>query len=120
MLQTLGMWGTTPEADLTRARDLFRSGDLAASTDAAGAAASVWVSAEDVGRGRLFSIGALVLAFLLAIALIVGSVRARRRRRRRFAARWVGPDPYATLAATPDPAAPATFGDEGRRGADLD
>src|SRR6185436_3024566 len=107
ILQVMGMWGTTPEADLARARDLFAAGDLAASTDAAGAAASIWVSAEDVGRGRLVSIGALVLAALLAIALVVGWVRARRRRRRRFAARWVGPDPYATLAATPDSASPA-------------
>jgi hypothetical protein len=120
VLQVMGMWGTTPEADLERARDLFSAGDLAASTDAAGAAASIWVSAEDVGRGRLVSIGALVLATLLAIVLFVGWVRARRRRRRRFAARWVGPDPYATLAATPDPARPAVVGDEGRRGADPD
>ena len=116
----MGMWGTTPEVDLARSRDLFAAGDLAASTDAAGAAATVWLSAESVGRGRLVSIGALVLATLLGIALFVGWLRNRRRRRRRFAARWVGPDPYATLAATPDPATPAVVGDEGRRGADRD
>jgi len=120
VLQTMGMWGTTPEADLARSRDLFAAGDLAASTDAAGAAATVWLSAESVGRGRLVSIGALVLAALLGIALFLGWLRARRRRRRRFAARWVGPDPYATLAATPDPASPAVVGDEGRRGGDAD
>lgn len=120
VLQTMGMWGTTPEADLARSHDLFAAGDLAASTDAAGAAASVWLSGESVGRGRLVSIGALVLAALLGIALFVGWLRARRRRRRRFAARWVGPDPYATLAATPDPASPAVVGDEGRRGGDAD
>lgn len=119
-LQVLGMWGTTPDADLSRARDLFASGDLAAATDVAGAAASVWLSAEDVGRGRLVSIGALVFALLLALAMVVGWVRARARRHRRFAARWVGPHSYATLAATPDPATPDTPGDEGSRGADLD
>lgn len=119
-LQVMGMWGTTPDADLARARDHFASGDLAAATDAAGAAASVWISAEDVGRGRLVSIGALVLAFLLAVVLFFGWVRGRRRHRRRFAAHPVGRDPYATLAATPEPTAPAAIGDEGNRGADLD
>jgi hypothetical protein len=120
VLQVLGMWGATPEADLARARDLFAAGDLAAATDAAGAAASVWFSAEDVGRGRLVSLGALVLALLLAIALFVGWLRGRRRRRRRFAAHPIAGDPYATLAATPEPATPAAIGDEGRRGVDPD
>jgi hypothetical protein len=119
-LQVMGMWGTTPEDDLAQARDLFAGGDLAAATDAAGAAASVWLSAEDVGRGRLVSIVALTLALLLAIALSLAWLRGRNRRRRRFAARWVGPDPYATLAATHDPAGPTGVGDEGSRGADLD
>ena len=119
-LQGLGIWGTTPDAELARARDHFASGDLAAATDSAGTAASIWVSAEGVGRGRLVSIGALLLALLLAVVLLVGWVRGRRRRRRRFAARWVGPNAYATLAATPDPAAPALVGDEESRGADPD
>ena len=119
-LQVIGMWGTTPDADLARARDLFASGDLAASTDAAGEAATVWVSAEDVGRGRLVSIVALTLACLLAIALFVWSVRGRRRRRRQFLARWVGPGPYATLPGTPDSPPPAEVGDEANTGADLD
>jgi len=120
VLQVMGMWGTTPEADLARARDRFAAGDLAASTDSAGAAASVWVSAEDVGRGRLVSIGALLLAFLLAVALVVAWVHGRRDRRRRFAAHPLGGEPYATLAATPEPARPAPIGDDGSRGADLD
>jgi hypothetical protein len=119
-LQQIGLWGTTPEADLARARDLFASGDLAASTDAAGAAATVWISAEDVGRGRLVSLGALLLAILLALAMVLSWLRGVRRRRRRFAARWVGPDPYATLAATPEPPATAVIGEERRRGADQD
>ena len=119
-LQVLGMWEATPEADLARSRDLFAAGDLASSNDAAEAAAIVWVSAEDVGRGRLVSIVALMLAALLALALFIAWVRRIRRRRRRFAARWVGRDPYATLAATLDPPAPAVLGDDGRKGADLD
>jgi hypothetical protein len=118
-LQVLGLWGETPEITLAEARDLFAAGDLKGSSDAAEVAAIVWSSAEDLGRGRLISIVALTLAVLLAIALFIGWLRARRRRRRRFAARWVGPDPYATLAATLDPP-PAVVGDEGRRGADRD
>jgi hypothetical protein len=119
-LQVLGMWETTPDADLARSRDLFAAGDLASSTDAAAAAAIVWTTAEDVGRGRLVSIIALTLAALLAIAFVVAWVRAIRRRRRRFAARWVGRDRYGTLAATLDPPPPTVVGDEGRKGADLD
>ena len=119
-LQVLGMWEATPEADLARSRDLFATGDLASSNDAAEAAAIVWVSAEDVGRGRLVSIIALTLAALLAVAFVVAWIRAIRRRRRRFAARWVGRDPYATLAATLDPPPPAVVGDEGRKGANPD
>ncbi|MEX1168855.1 MAG: hypothetical protein WEE50_01805 [Chloroflexota bacterium] len=118
-LQVLGLWGEAPEIALGEARDLFAAGDLEGSSDAAEIAAIVWSSAEDVGRGRLISIVSLTLAVLLAIALFVGWLRARRRHRRRFAARWVGPDPYATLAATLDPP-PAVVGDEGRRGADRD
>jgi hypothetical protein len=118
-LQLLGMWEATPEADLARSRDLFASGDLASSNDAAEAAAIIWVSAEDVGRGRLVSIIALTLAALLAVAFVVAWIRAIRRRRRRFGARWVGPDPYATLAATLDQT-PSAVGDEGRKGANPD
>lgn len=119
-LQVLGMWEATPEADLARSRDLFAAGDLASSNDAAEAAAIVWASAEDVGRGRLVSIIALTLAALLAVALFVAWIRSIRRRRRKFAARWVGRDPYATLAATLDPPPPSVVGDEGRTGANPD
>ena len=118
-LQVMGLWGETPDVSLDEASDLFAAGDLRGANDAAETAAIIWSSAEDVGRGRLVSIIALTLAFLLAIALFTSWLRARRRRRRRFAARWVGPDPYATLAATLDPP-PAVVGDEGKRGADRD
>jgi hypothetical protein len=119
-LQVLGMWETTPDADLARSRDLFAAGDLASSIDAAAAASIVWTTAEDVGRGRMVSIIVLTLAALFAVAFVVAWVRSIRRRRRRFGARWVGRDPYATLAATLDPPPPTVVGDEGRTGADLD
>ena len=118
-LQVLGMFGTTPEADLDHAEEQFANGDLAAANDAIDAAATVWVTAEAVGRGRLVSMIALTLAVLLAFVLFIGGLRGRRRRRRRFAARWVGRDPYATLAATLDPP-PAVAADDGRRGSDRD
>lgn len=118
-LQVLGLWGATPDADLTRSRDLFAAGDLVGSSVAARAAATVWVTAEDVGRGRLVSIAALVLAFVLAVALFVAWLRARRHHRRRFGARWVGRKPYATLADSLDPP-PVGVADDGNSGVDLD
>jgi hypothetical protein len=111
LLQTLGLWGATPDAELAGARTMFASGDLAGSATAAGAASSAWTGAEDVGRGRLVSIGALTLAALLAVALVVAWLRGRRRRLRALAPGWVSEDPYATLAARPDD--PATPGHEG-------
>lgn len=119
LFQVMGLWGETPEVTLDQASDSFAAGDLDGANDAAETAAMIWSSAENVGRGRLLSIGVLTLAVLLAIALFTSWLRARRRRRRRFAARRVGPDPYATLAATLDPP-PAVVGDEGKRGADGD
>jgi hypothetical protein len=117
-LQVMGMWGATPGIDLDRAADLFAMGDLAGSTDAAEGAGVVWASAEDVGRGRLISIVALTLATLVAVALVAGWLRARRRHRRTYAAHWVGPAPYATLAATLDPPPPVVAADR-ESGADL-
>jgi hypothetical protein len=89
LLQTLGLWGATPDAELDQSQTLFATGDLSGSAASAAMAAAIWSGAEDLGRGRLVSIVALTLAALLAIALIVASLRGRRRR-------------HATLAATPD------------------
>lgn len=89
LLETLGLWGATPGAELDQSRTLFATGDLSGSVASAVMAAAIWSGAEDLGRGRLVSIVALTLAVLLAIALIVAWLRGRQRR-------------YATLAATPD------------------
>ncbi len=102
LFQTLGLWGETPSAELDQARARFASGDLNGSATAAAAAAATWSGAEELGRGRLVSIGALSLAGLLALALIGAWLRGRRRRYRALAPGWVSADPYATLAATPD------------------
>jgi hypothetical protein len=101
-LQTLGLWGATPDAELAQARTLFAAGDLGGSAAAAAGAAAAWSGAEDLGRGRLVSIVALTLAGLLAIVLLGLWLRGRRRRHRTLAPGWVSEEPYATLAATQD------------------
>ncbi|MEA2610272.1 MAG: hypothetical protein QOJ75_2515 [Chloroflexota bacterium] len=102
LLQTLGLWGATPGVEIDRSRALFASGDLSGSAASAAAAAGIWAGAADLGRGRLVSIVALVLAVLLSILLVVTWLRGRRRRRQALAPGWVSGEPYATLAATPD------------------
>jgi hypothetical protein len=79
--------------------------------------------AEEIGRGRTLAVGAAVIVVVFGLLLVIGLLlRARRRRRATLepAALMVGPelasdadaptstvaapsDPYATLAATPDP-----------------
>ena len=78
--------------------------------------------AEEIGRGRTLAVGAGVVVVVLLLLLVVWLLlRIRRRRHARLepAASMVGPvfpsdpdeltsrlapsDPYATLAATPDP-----------------
>ena len=117
--QIMGLWGTTPDAELDTARARFSNADLVGSRDAARAAAFAWTSAEDVGRGRFISIVALTLALVIAIVLVASWFSARRRRRRRFGARWVRPPSYGTLAATLEPPPPPVVADDGESGADL-
>ncbi len=83
-LLTLGLWSETPETDLIGARDAFARGDLEGSVAASDEAAASWANAESVGGGRAFSIGALILASLLFVGMLVATIRRRRRRRRRL------------------------------------
>jgi hypothetical protein len=129
-LQALGLWGSTPQAELDSARALFTAGDLTGSAAAAASAAATWSGAEDVGRGRVIGLAILVLAILLAIVLVFAWLRGRRRRRRSIvvgsaltsagAFAVATPDPYATLAATPDPIEPVEVGDAGAGGTEPD
>jgi hypothetical protein len=127
-MQQAGLWNTTPENDLERARTLFASGDLTGSAEAASAAAGTWSNAEDIGRGRFVSIGLLVLALFLALILITVSVRGRRRRAAAGAALGAAagaapgaaPDPYATLGPSADPTQPVDVRGAGARGAEPD
>ena len=83
VMSDIGLWGTSPDADLAAAKTQFASGDLAGATTSAGRAASAWTNAADVGRGRLVSVGLLALAGLLAVLLLaVVWYRSRRRARR--------------------------------------
>jgi hypothetical protein len=79
-LLTLGLWGQIPDAQLTESRSAFAMGDLRASASASEDAAGTWSSAESVGQSRAVSIGLIVLAVLFGLALIVGTLRRRRRR----------------------------------------
>ena len=81
-LEAVGLWGTAPAVELDRARALFATGDLTGSAQASAAAESAWSGAADLGRGRLVSIAALLLAILLAAVLVVSWLRGRRHRRR--------------------------------------
>ena len=85
LLQTVGLWGTSPDADLERARTLFASGDLPGSASASGSALAAWSGAEDLGRGRLVSIGLLGLSFVFGVVLLAAWLRGRRRRARSVA-----------------------------------
>jgi hypothetical protein len=119
-LQAVGLWGTNPDSDLARARTLFASGDLAGSAAAADYAAATWITASDVGRGRIVSIGLLVLALVLGL-LLLAVARGRRRRSPRRSRAYAGwADPYATLGASPDRAEPVDVGADRARGAEPD
>ena len=81
VVQEIGLWGTTPQADLDEARTLFAAGDLAGAADSASAASSAWSSAADIGRGRLAILGVVALAIAVALVLVGLWLRGRRRGR---------------------------------------
>ena len=81
-LVRLGLWGTTPDADLASARTSFATGDLAGSATAATSALSTWTGAAEAGRGRAVSLGIFVLVLVIGVILAVAWLRGRRRRGR--------------------------------------
>ncbi len=125
LLQTLGLWDSTPQADLAESRTLFATGDLAGSAQAAGIAAAIWTGAEELGRGRAIGLVFLGLAILLAISLLVAVWRGRRRRRHVLStaaapAATAATAPYGTLAANLDSPQPPAAEDPGAMGAESD
>lgn len=83
-LTTVGLVGADPAAELATARADFTAGRLNEAIDAASIAAATWGSAENVGRGRLVSLGLLALAVLLLARMLL--LRRRRTRVARAAA----------------------------------
>jgi len=81
VFEEIGLWGTSPAADLVAARTRFASGDLDAATTSAANAASAWTNAGDIGRGRAVSVGVLLFAALVALVLAGVWYRGRRRAR---------------------------------------
>lgn len=146
VVQEIGLWGTTPQADLDQARTLFAGGDLAGAATAASAAGAAWSSAADTGRGRLLGVGGLVLLLALVLFAIWWLGRRRGAPVSTVAAApsepagptWLpvepgsvtasgpgmaaasGPDSYATLAASPDPVGGTEVGEPAARGAEPD
>jgi hypothetical protein len=78
---TLGLWGQTPGAQLDESRTAFAMGDLEVSASASEDAARTWSNAESLGQSRAVSIGLIVLAILVGLTVIIGTLRRRRRRR---------------------------------------
>jgi len=84
-IERLGLFGSTPEVDLTVAAAAFAAGDLTAAVEAADDARAVWSSAGEVGGRRALSILGASLLVALALALAVSGLRSRRARRARLA-----------------------------------
>ncbi len=74
---TIGLVGSSPDIDLSRALASLADGDLQASYAAAQAAQATWTSASDVGRSRIVS----VVLLLVAAVLFAGLFWQQRRRK---------------------------------------
>jgi hypothetical protein len=86
-IEQVGLWDASPNDDLARAKTAFVDGHLRDSVEASSSARAAWVDAADLGRKRIVSILAAVLAAILGLALLLTTARrwSRRRRRRRRA-----------------------------------
>lgn len=101
IVEQIGMWGTEPESDIARAATAFSLGELRDSVDASASAFSAWSGARDLGRNRVMTILAALIAATVAVAFVVNGIRgvAHRRTARTARARGAtgtGPGPAAT------------------------
>ena len=78
LVESIGLFGTDPEAELAEAREAFESGDLEQAGRAAARAAAARDGADDAGRVRVMVVGG---AILLLDALFLGLLFGRQRRR---------------------------------------
>ena len=114
-LARVGLLGARPEAAYSTALAAFAAGDDSGAVAGSSATVAALAGAEEIGRGRTLAVGAGVV-----VAWLLRRIRRRRPARLEPAAFMVGPafasdadeptsrvaapsDPYATLAATPDP-----------------
>ncbi len=79
LVESIGLLGTDPEAELAEARDAFESGDLEQAGQAAARAAAARDGADDAGRVRVLVAGGTIL---LLDALFLGLLFGQRQRRR--------------------------------------
>ncbi len=86
-IEQVGLWGTTPAADLQTAAAAFSSGDLRASIQASADAFDAWDGALETGRNRVMTMLAALIASLVAVAFIVNTVRGVTRRHKAAASR---------------------------------
>jgi hypothetical protein len=91
VLESIGLMGVDPNADLERARDGFEQGDLPESLEAAASAEALRDDARQVGTERVV-LGASGVLGLDGLVLVAVSARSLRRRRRSTAAAAVLPD----------------------------
>ena len=88
VVESIGLLGTDPGADLTAARDAFEAGELDDASAAATRASDARDAAEDAGRFRVVLAGGTVLALDM---MVMGLLLGRRQRRR--------PGPTATATS---------------------
>jgi hypothetical protein len=77
VIEQIGMWGLTPNADLARAARAFALGGLGDSIQASSDARLAWEGAREIGRNKAMSILAAALAALIAVGLVVSQIRGR-------------------------------------------
>ncbi len=134
----IGLLGTQPETGYAAGLAAWAAGDDAGAVAGASATLATLAGAAEIGRGRAITAGVVVIAVMLLIMLLVLAAVLvwRWTRRRRLAAATApalavataivadvgsdAPDPYATLAATPDPVEGAEVGGDGGEGAQPD
>jgi len=76
-LESIGLFGATPDADLAAARADLAAGSLDAADSAAATARSDWIGSANVGIGRLVGVGILAAPIVLLLGLLIGRRRAR-------------------------------------------
>lgn len=111
--------GTQPDTGYEAGRRAFANGDATGASAGAKATLDVLAGAAEIGRQRATMAGIAIAVVVLLLALVVLWLIRRRRRHRRArleVAAATTPDPYATLAATPDPVDPVEAGDAGAGG----